>query len=129
ARAGLSDTYVAAAAAAIEDSSNEVSLDGPLVASEIAATEWLGDEHKAAHAAEGTRAFLAMPLRHRGDVIGTLVFYSRRPRTFDESELRAAGAVAGIAGAALGMADIYDEQSRLAESRRLIAEASEQLAS
>ena len=44
-------------------------------------------------------------------------------------DLRAAAAAANLAAAAVGTAAVYEEQERLAESRRLIAEASEQLAS
>ena len=43
--------------------------------------------------------------------------------------MRAANALATLAAAAAGTAAVYEEQARLAESRRLIAEASEQLAS
>ena len=49
---------------------------------DIASIAWLTPEHKAAHAAEGTRSMIAAPLHHGGEVIGTLVFYSRRARTF-----------------------------------------------
>jgi PAS domain S-box-containing protein len=129
ASSGLSDEYLAAAPAAIEGKSSTVSLDGPIVAGDIASTDWLTAEHKAAHAAEGTQSMLVVPLHNRGDVVGTLVFYSRRPRSFDEAELRAATALATLAAAAAGTAAVYEEQRRLAESRRLIAEASEQLAS
>jgi signal transduction histidine kinase len=124
---GLSPEYVNAAPLAIQGNTSRISLDGPLVVDDIAATEWLNDEHKAAHAAEGTHAMLAMPLRHRGEVLGTLVFYSRRSRRFGEFELRAASATASLAAAAIGTARVYEEQARLAEDRRLIAEASEQL--
>ncbi len=119
--------YVNAAPLAIQGNTARISLDGPLVVDDIAATEWLNDEHKAAHAAEGTHAMLAMPLRHRGEVLGTLVFYSRRSRSFGEFELRAASATASLAAAAIGTARVYEEQARLAEDRRLIVEASEQL--
>ncbi len=129
ASSGLSETYVAAAMAAIDGNRSAVSLDRPLFATDIAATQWLTDDHKAAHAAEGTRSFLAEPLHHHGEVIGTLVFYSRSARSFDEAELQTASALAGLAAAAVGTAEVYEEQKRLAESRRLIAEASEQLAS
>jgi len=129
AASGLSDGYVAAASEAIKDNETDVPLDRPLVAADIAATDWLTDDHKAAHEAEGNRSFLALPLEHQGNVVGTLVFYSRSLRTFEESEIREASVVAGLAAAAVGMAGVYNEQARLAESRRLIAEASEQLAS
>ena len=128
ASSGLSDDYVARASAALVGY-EDVPVEGPLVASDIASTDWLTPEHKAAHAAEGTRAMLVVPLRDRGELVGTLAFYSRRPRSFDESELRAANALATLAAAAAGTAAVYEEQRRLAESRRLIAEASEQLAS
>jgi len=129
ASSGLSPEYLSAAPEAIEGNRSVVSFEGPIVASDIAATNWLTSEHKEAHAAEGTRALLAMPLRHWDEVIGTLVFYSRRPRTFDEAELRQAKAVASLAAAALGTVAVYEEQARLAENRRVISEASEQLAS
>jgi signal transduction histidine kinase len=129
ASSGLSDEYVAAAPLALEGNASRVSFDAPIVVEDVASSGWLTDGHKAAHAAEGTQAFLAAPLRHGGDVIGTLVFYSRRPRSFDEAELRAATVLATLAAAAIGTAAVYEEQRRLAESRRLIAEASDQLAS
>jgi len=40
------------------------SLDGPIVVGDIASTEWLTPAHKEAHAAEGNKAFLAVPLHH-----------------------------------------------------------------
>ena len=72
---------------------------------------------------------IAAPLHHRGDVIGTLVFYSRRPRTFGAEDARAASAVASLAAAAIGTASVYQKQAQLAETRRLLAEASDVLAS
>ena len=126
--ADLSDEYVAAASAAISNNTAEVSLEGPIIASDIAATKWLTAEHRAAHHAEGNRAFLAMPLRHQGEVIGTLVFYYRRERTFEDDELKNVAAVASLAAAAIGTARIYAEQEALAEDRRLLAEVSERIA-
>ena len=125
ASAGLSREYVSAAPAAIQGNENVVALDEPIVMNDITSVEWLTPEHKAAHAAEGTASMLAAPLHHRGDVIGTLVFYSRRPRTFGPADVRAASAVAGLAAAAIGTVSVYQEQARLAESRRLLAEASD----
>ena len=54
ASAGLSAEYVNAAAMAVQGNTARVSLEGPLVVADIASTDWLTDEHKAAHAAEGT---------------------------------------------------------------------------
>src|SRR5262249_17139882 len=86
-------------------------------------------EHKEAHAAEGTRSMIAVPLHHRGEVIGTLVFYSHRLRSFSEKDIRAARAVAGLAAAAIGTASVYQKQAKLAETRRLLAEAGDVLSS
>ena len=125
---GLSDTYIATAERAIRGNDGRVvALDKPLVAADIASADWLTSEHREAHAAEGTQAFLALPLEHRDNVIGTLVFYYRRRREFSEAEIRSVRAVANLAAAAIGTAQIYAEQSRLAEDRRSIAEASQAL--
>ena len=82
--------YVAASGQVIAGNENDVPLDGPIIVDNVAAADWLTPEHRAAHAAEGTQAFLALPLHHRGGVIGTLVFYFRRTRTFGATEVRAA---------------------------------------
>jgi PAS domain S-box-containing protein len=129
ASSGLSDAYVAAAPAALDGNDNVVALDKPIVVEDIAAAQWLTPEHRDAHAAEGTRAFLAAPLSHGDEVIGTLVFYSRRARAFDDEEIRAAAALATLAAAAIGTASVYQRQTRLAETSRLLAEASDVLAS
>src|SRR5262249_43436016 len=113
ASSGLSKTYIEAAPRAIEGAENVVALDKPIVVHDIASAEWLTPEHRAGQAAEGTRSFLAAPLRHHGDVIGTLVFYSRRPNMFREDQQRAATAVASLAAAAIGTASIYQRQARL----------------
>ena len=126
---GLSEEYVAASQAAIQGNDSRVPLDGPIVAGDIAAVDWLTQAHKDAHAAEGNGAFLAMPLHHQGEVIGTLVFYYRAARTFSEQELAAAAAVANLAAAGIGTAAVYERQARLAEERRLFAEASDLLGS
>ena len=69
ARAGLSDEYVAAAMAAIRGNTATVSLDAPIVAEDIRETAWLTPEHRSAHAAEGTRSMMALPLRYGQRVV------------------------------------------------------------
>ncbi|MHB8642474.1 MAG: GAF domain-containing protein [Gaiellaceae bacterium] len=125
---GLSQAYVDASARLVRGNENSVALDGPIVVGDVAKTTWLLPAHREAHAAEGTQSFLAVPLHHRDDVIGTLVFYYRSPRVFTDAELRSVGAIGSLAAAALGTAETYSQQAQLAEDRRLIAEASEQLA-
>src|SRR5438094_4715175 len=129
ARVGLSDEYVAAAMAAIRGHSATVSLDTPIVAEDIERTTWLTQEHRDAHAAEGTRSMMALPLRYGDRILGTLVLYYREPRQFDETEKSSASLLANIAAAAIGTAGLYQAQRRLAEDQRFVAEASELLAS
>jgi len=129
ARAGLSDEYVAAAMDAIRGNTATVSLDAPIVAEDIEETPWLTAEHRSAHAAEGTRSMMALPLRYGERVVGTLVLYYREPRTFSEAEKSTASLLANLAAAAIGTAELYQAQRRLAEDQRFVAEASELLAS
>jgi PAS domain S-box-containing protein len=129
ARVGLSDEYVAAAMAAIRGHTATVSLDAPLVAEEIERTAWLTPEHRNAHAAEGTRSMMALPLHYGERVLGTLVVYYREPRSFSEAEKSTALLLANLAAAAIGTAQLYQAQRRLAEDQRFVAEASELLAS
>ena len=106
-----------------------MSLDGPIVAEDIEQTEWLNVDHRRAHAAEGTRSMLALPLRYGERVVGTLVVYYREPRTFSEAEKNTASLLANLAAAAIGTAELYQAQRRLAEDQRFVARASELLAS
>ena len=129
ARAGLSDEYVASAMEAIRNNTATVSLDGPIVAEDIEQTEWLNADHRRAHAAEGTRSMMALPLRYGERVVGTLVVYYREPRTFSEAEKSTASLLANLAAAAIGTAELYQAQRRLAEDQRFVARASELLAS
>jgi len=115
--------------AAIRGNTATVSLDAPIIAEDIERTEWLTQEHRDAHAAEGTRSMMALPLRYGDRILGTLVLYYREPRQFDETEKSSASLLANIAAAAIGTAGLYQAQRRLAEDQRFVAEASELLAS
>src|SRR5439155_1453157 len=84
--------------------------------------------HRKAHAEAGTRSMLVTALRYAGRVVGTLAFYYRDPRQFTEAEKNAASLLGNLAAAAIGTAELYETQQRLAEDHRFIAEASEQLA-
>jgi PAS domain S-box-containing protein len=129
AHAGLSAEYVASAVQAIRGRSATVPLDAPLVAEDIATTEWLTPEHREAHAAEGTRSMMALPLRYGDRVLGTLAFYYREPHVLTEAEKSAALLLANLAAAAMGTAALYQEQRQLAADRTFVAEASELLSS
>ena len=127
--AGLSETYVTAATAAVKGRGDAVLLDELLVAEDIATADWISPAHRQVHEEAGTRAMLVSSLRYADRVVGTLVFYYRHTRTFTEAEKNAASLLANIAAAAIGTAELYQAQRRLAEDQRFVAHASEQLAS
>src|SRR6476659_3790302 len=127
--AGLPESYVETATAAVRGQGDAVLLDEPLVAEDIATADWIGEAHRKAHAEAGTRAMLVSGLRYGDRVVGTLVFYYHERRSFTEAEKNAASLLANIAAAAIGTAELYEAQRRLAEDQRFVAQASELLAS
>jgi PAS domain S-box-containing protein len=126
---GLPASYVESATAAIRGQGDAVLLEEPLIAENIATADWIGPAHREAHAAAGTRAMLVAGLRYGDRVVGTLVFYYREPHTFTEAEKNAASLLANLAAAAVGTAELYETQRRVAEDQRFVAQASELLAS
>jgi PAS domain S-box-containing protein len=126
---GLSQEYAQEAMLAIAGAPNTVSLAEPLTAEDVETAEWIGQEHRAAHAREGTRSLLAAGLLDRERVLGTIAFYYRRPHRFTEEEKATAVGLANLAAASLVSAELYEAQARMAEERRLVAEASQLLSS
>jgi len=126
---GLPESYVENATSAIRGQGDAVLLEEPLIAEDIATADWIGPAHRKAHAKAGTRAMLVAGLRYGDRVVGTLVFYYRHTRTFAEAEKNAASLLANLAAAAVGTAELYEAQRRLAEDQRFVAQASELLAS
>jgi PAS domain S-box-containing protein len=126
---GLSERYVESAAAAVRGNTSVVSLEEPIIAEDIAATAWLTPEHREAHAAEGNRSMLAVALRYRGRVLGTLAFYYHDLHRFTETETNATSLLGNLAAAAIGTARLYQAQQRLADQRKFVADASVLLAS
>jgi PAS domain S-box-containing protein len=84
----------------------------PIVA-EDAQGEGALESRRRMYESEGIRSVLAVPLRVHGRVAGTLVFYYRTPRKFDEVTVRVASALADLAGAALGTSELYRRESEL----------------
>ena len=74
---------------------------------------------------EGIASILAVPMPIRGKAAGTITFYYRRPREFRAEEVRLASALANLAGAAIGSAELHEEQKR----SRLLAEDARRRAS
>jgi PAS domain S-box-containing protein len=126
---GVSDQYRARTTAAITQRPMTVQMLEPLVVPDIDEAEWMNAEHRAAQHDEGIRAMLVVPLRIAGDVHGTIAFYYREPRTFEDDDVSAAAALGSLAASALRSAELHEELRRTADDHRFLAEASHLLAS
>ena len=80
----------------------------PIVANDVFQTAVLANRQDA-YRAEGIRSLLSVPLRVRGTLGGSLVFYFRSPHTFTPVEVRVATALGNLAAAAIGSANLYEE--------------------
>lgn len=104
---GVSETYIREASDLISNTPDEViSFDNPIVAEDITAAPWVS-AHLNAHVKEGTRSLLVAPFKGERGLAGTIAFYFRHPRVFDDSEVKAAQALANLAGAAIRIYQIY----------------------
>lgn len=110
AASGLSESYMQSALAAF--TSTQRTTAWTVAAGDVEREPAL-ERNRAAHRAEGIRALLAVPLRIHGLDSGTITFYWREPRDFPDAELRAATALANLAGAALSTAELYEQQASL----------------
>lgn len=86
--------------------------DAPVVFEDVA-TAPFPEECRERYAAEGVRSLLAVPLRIQGKASGGIGFYRRCCQPFDESEVRVASALANLAAATIGTAELYQEQKRM----------------
>ena len=84
--------------------------DHPIAAEDVQATARL-EGRRAAYRTEGIESMLAVPLRIHGPTAGTLVFYYKTRRRFDDVTVRVASALANLSGAALGTAELYQRES------------------
>ncbi|HSE98792.1 MAG TPA: ATP-binding protein, partial [Blastocatellia bacterium] len=74
---------------------------------------------------QGIRSVLAVPLSIHGESSGSITFYYRNAKKFSEDEIKVALALGNLAAAAITMAELYEEQSRLreeAQQARIAAE-------
>jgi PAS domain S-box-containing protein len=108
--AGLSQEYLADAGR-LPAPKDEISPD-PIVAENVQELPVTAQRH-AAYRAEGIASMLAIPLRLHGRIAGTLVFYYRKPRTFETVTVRLATALANLAASAISTAELYERETSL----------------
>jgi signal transduction histidine kinase/ActR/RegA family two-component response regulator len=110
ASSGLSDEY---GRDRIEVTPETPSMpDAPLAVEDVDDAPML-ESRRETYRREGVRSLLTLPLKSHGEVVGTLVFYYRKPRRFAETDVVVATAVANLAASAVRTAELYDEQRRL----------------
>lgn len=130
---GLSEEYQQAVV--MEMSNSQALLEKPVVAEDVQSATVLSHRVES-YRKEGIHAILVLPLKIHRHPLGTLVFYYKSPHKIPEADIQIATALANIAAAAIGTAEMYDEQTRLRleaeeNQRRLtfLSEASAILAS
>jgi PAS domain S-box-containing protein len=82
--------------------------ESPIISENIGDSPILGSRNEA-YLREGIKALLVVPLTIRGERYGTIAFYYREEHRFTEVEVRVATALANLAGAAIGSAQLYEE--------------------
>lgn len=76
--------------------------------------------------AAGILSFLAVPLRHRGDVVAALSLAAPEPNAFCENDILVAQLLVGLAGSALAHAQAFDElRVAMEDAEHARAEAAE----
>ncbi|MBI3654253.1 MAG: GAF domain-containing protein [Acidobacteria bacterium] len=114
--AGLSDAFRQSVIAISEQTPSNLAV---VLRAEDVYAEPLLSGRLDLHQLEGIASLLAAPLTINGRFSGTLTFYYHQPHHFSELEVRVATALSNMAAAAIGNAELYEEQ------RRMRAEAEE----
>ncbi|HKG23959.1 MAG TPA: GAF domain-containing protein, partial [Blastocatellia bacterium] len=104
---GLSEGYKHAAIQVADSTAS--TMDSPIVAEDVYAEPLLAARTDF-HRLENIQSLMAVPLRTRGRLSGTLVFYYRVRHRFSELEIRIATALSNMAAAAITSAGLYEEQ-------------------
>ncbi len=87
----------------------------PLVCEDVSTMPMVADMRDA-YRREGISSMIVFPLTVRGVRSGTIVFYSRQPRTYPADDIQVGIALANLVGAALTHADLYEEQRQARET-------------
>jgi PAS domain S-box-containing protein len=98
----------------------------PTVIAEDVTTEDRLQTRLEAYEAEGIKSILVVPLNINGENAGTVGFYFKQKHSFEETEVRVATALANLAAAAIGTAELYSEQRRLREEAEKASRAKDE---
>jgi len=116
--AGISDEFAARAIprGGRQHGAPTVPFTEPLVFEDVQRAASMVEEQRDAYAREGIASMIVFPLTIRGQRSGTMVFYSRRRKSFSEVDVQVGAAVANLAAAALTTAELYEEQRHAREA-------------
>jgi len=92
-----------------------VPFDTPQVFEDVRAAPMVAHTRDA-YEREGIVSMVVFPLVIRGERAGTMVYYSRRRRTFSPLDLQVGTALAMLVAESLTMVEVYDEQRRAREA-------------
>lgn len=123
---GVSDEFCRGTVASLSAERDHALLDQPLTIADVQ-TDPRVAARRAVYAQEGIRSMLAVPLSLHSARSGTLVFYSRTFRTFDDVDVQAATALANIASAAMTGVALYEAQRRTRLESDFLAESGKAL--
>lgn len=88
-------------------------LPNILIVEDVETEPVLTTERRDLHQFEGIQSFLVAPLNINGKFSGSITFYYREKHHFSELEIRVATALSNMAAAAIGSAELYEEQTRM----------------
>jgi signal transduction histidine kinase/ActR/RegA family two-component response regulator len=112
AASGLSREYTQETGSILADTAP--ALTEPIAAEDVTKEPRLKLRQEA-YLNEGIKSLLVVPLNFTGKYAGTISFYYKTPHRFEETAVRVAQALANLAAAAIGTAELYEEQARLRE--------------
>jgi PAS domain S-box-containing protein len=92
-----------------------VSFAEPMIVEDVNAAPMIA-EMREAYSREGISSMIVFPLLIRGERCGTMVFYSRRRRTYQPVDVQVGTALANLAAASLTTAELYEEQRQAREA-------------
>jgi PAS domain S-box-containing protein len=111
---GISDEF---AARVISVNANEAAVPfaEPMMFEDVESSPLVTDMREA-YRREGIRSMIVFPLLIRSQRRGTMVFYSRRRRSYPAVDVQVGAALANLAAASLTTAELYQEQRQAREA-------------
>ncbi|HKB10535.1 MAG TPA: ATP-binding protein [Vicinamibacterales bacterium] len=112
---GVSQEFAARAIPHANQAPATAPFPEPLIFDDVDVSPTLA-EMRDAYRQEGVVSMIVFPLAIHGQRSGTMVFYSRRRRTYSDVDVKVGAALANLTAAALTTAELYEEQRHAREA-------------